>query len=45
MRLLWKIPFHPRDRQGKRALVAEWEILPGGFEQARRNAKIKGWDE
>jgi len=23
----------------------EWQVLPGGFEQARRDAKIKGWNE
>ncbi len=23
----------------------EWQLLPGGFEQARRDAKIKGWNE
>lgn len=32
-------------RLRERALVAEWEILPGGFEQARRDDKIKGWDQ
>ena len=28
-----------------RRLPAEWEVLPGGFEQARRDAKIKGWNQ
>ena len=23
----------------------EWQVLPGGFDQARRDAKIKGWNE
>ncbi len=23
----------------------EWQVLPGGFEEARRDAKIKGWNE
>ena len=28
-----------------RRLPAEWELLPGGFEQARADAKIKGWNQ
>ena len=27
------------------AVRPEWEILPGGWGQARRDAKIKGWNE
>ena len=34
-----------RARWRRTPVLHEWEVLPGGFEAARRDPKIKGWNE